>query len=444
MKKRIILILFQILLILLTFNPTKALEVIRDTELENFTHDIINLLVKNANLETQDLNIYFIKSNEVNAFVTGGTNIFINTELIIKSEDYREYAAVIAHELAHILGGHVFSTSIEISNLSDRAMPVYLLGILGIISGSTETGIAGVMVGQASVSDGFTYYSRTQEASADQAAIKILCENGIDGKYLISFLQKLENMQTNKNNKNYRTTHPKAENRIAWIASSLSNIQDCEYEKNLKLEKRFKLLRGKLHGFTHTHSETEAVFNTQDDTDLYATAVSNYFKGEHNKSINNLEILISRDPSNPFYKELLGEIYFVNHDFEKAAKYQTQANKEISEINDLYFMMLGNYLLSLDIKEKNKISITYLKKSIQLNPKNAYSWFLLARAYANNDQFALANYATAERYFLIGERSLSYEFAKKAMKNIEENSPEWYRTSDLLKIYEKEVTINKN
>ena len=36
MKKRIILILFQILLILLTFNPTKALEVIRDTELENF------------------------------------------------------------------------------------------------------------------------------------------------------------------------------------------------------------------------------------------------------------------------------------------------------------------------------------------------------------------------------------------------------------------------
>ena len=123
--------------------------------------------------------------------MTGGTNIFINTELIIKSEDYREYAAVIAHELAHILGGHVFSTSIEISNLSDRAMPVYLLGILGIISGSTETGIAGVMVGQASVSDGFTYYSRTQEASADQAAIKILCEM-VDGKYLISFLQNLK------------------------------------------------------------------------------------------------------------------------------------------------------------------------------------------------------------------------------------------------------------
>ena len=33
---------------------------------------------------------------------------------------------------------------------------------------------------------------------------------------------------------------------------------------------------------------------------------------------------------------------------------------------------------------------------------------------------ALANYATAERYFLIGERELSYEFAVKALKHIEE------------------------
>ena len=43
------------------------------------------------------------------------------------------------------------------------------------------------MVGQASVSDGFTYYSRTQEASADQAAVNS-CKGGVDAKYLINFL----------------------------------------------------------------------------------------------------------------------------------------------------------------------------------------------------------------------------------------------------------------
>ena len=49
------------------------------------------------------------------------------------------------------------------------------------------------------------------------------------------------------------------------------------------------------------------------------------------------------------------------------------------------------------------------------------------------------NYATAERYFLIGERELSYEFAVKALKQIEENS-QWYRTNDLIEILQKEVS----
>ena len=64
-------------------NSLKALEVIRDTELESFTNDIIKMLLVDSDIEAEDINIYFLKSNQVNAFVTGGKNIFINTELII-------------------------------------------------------------------------------------------------------------------------------------------------------------------------------------------------------------------------------------------------------------------------------------------------------------------------------------------------------------------------
>ena len=189
MKCRKFLIKFFIIFYFL-FSQSNAFEIIRDTELEQFTDDIISLLLQSNNLESEDLKIYFVKSDQVNAFVTGGQNIFINTELILTANDYREYAAVLAHELAHILGGHIFNTSIEISNLSNRALPIYLLGIIGMIAGATDAGIAGVMVGQASVTDNFTYYSRTQEASADQAAINLLCSNNIDASYLTSFLEK--------------------------------------------------------------------------------------------------------------------------------------------------------------------------------------------------------------------------------------------------------------
>ena len=167
--KKLSLTFFNLIFFFSFTNNAKSLEIIRDIELENFTKEIIAILSGKEDESPEKINIYFIKSNEVNAFVTGGQNIFINTELIIKAEDYREYAAVLAHEIAHIQGGHFFNTSLEINNLSNKAFPIYLLGIIGIITGTSEAGMAGVMVGQASVL--VFYFFKNSEASADQAAV---------------------------------------------------------------------------------------------------------------------------------------------------------------------------------------------------------------------------------------------------------------------------------
>tara|TARA_A100001011_G_C14302457_1_gene841469 strand:+ start:1701 stop:3050 length:1350 start_codon:yes stop_codon:yes gene_type:complete len=436
----------SIIIFFTLFGSSKALEIIRDTELENFTNDIIKILLIDNEMEAEDINIYFIKSDQVNAFVTGGTNIFINTELIIQANDYREYAAVIAHELAHILGGHVFRTSEEISNISGKAMPIYLLGIIGLITGATEAGFAGVMVGQAAVTDTFTYHSRTQEAAADQKAVSIMCNSMIDASYLASFLKSLEMSMPNIESKveNYRSTHPIPENRINWIQSALNSYEKCNFKKDEALGIRFDLLKAKLFGFTHSYDETKAVYDSKENHDLYANAVSSYFNGDHKQSLENLKKLIENNNKNPFFKELIGEIYFVNQKYDEAIYFQRDAIKKLNSDNDIYMMILGNYLLSTEETEKVYESISYLKKSIQINSRNAYAWYLLAKAYAYMDNISFANYATAERYFLIGEKTLSYDFASKAIKGIEENTPEWYRTYDLIEILKKEVTTNTN
>jgi len=440
------LFILNIILFFTFIVPIKAIEVIRDTELEEFTDDVLEKLLISSNLETEDINVYFINSDQVNAFVTGGNNIFINTELIIKAEDYREYAAVIAHELAHILGGHIFRTSEELANISSKAMPIYLLGIIGLITGASEAGFAGVMVGQAAVSDTFTYYSRTQEAAADQKAVSILCNSMIDASYLSSFLERLETITSNTQIKseNYRSTHPLPSDRISWIQLALKNNERCNHEIDKELEKRFKLIKAKLFGFTHSYDETKAVYNLNNNQDLYANAVSSYLNGEHDQSTKHLKKLIKENNENPFFKELIGEIYFVNQKYNEAIYFQTAAIDNLNNENDIYMMMLGNYLLSTEDHEKVRESIHYLKKSLHLNSKNSYSWYLLAKAYAFMDDISFANYATAERYFLIGERSLSYDFALKAIKGIEENSPEWYRAYDLIEILKKEVSTNTN
>ena len=438
------LFILSIIFFFTLISSLKSLEFIRDTELEDFTDDIIKILLIDSGLAAEDVNVYFINSKQVNAFVTGGTNIFINTELIIQANDYREYAAVIAHELAHILGGHVFRTSEEISNISDKAMPIYLLGMIGLITGATDAGFAGVMVGQAAVNDTFTYYSRTQEAAADQRAVSILCNSMIDASFLSSFLKNLEVPTPNIESKseNYRSTHPLPQNRISWIQLSLGDQKKCDYKKDKLLEKRFNLLKAKLFGFTHTYNETKAVYNSHENVDLYANAVSSYLSGNHDLSTKNLKKLIESNNENPFFKELIGEILFVNQRYDEAVDFQIGAINNLNSDNDIYMMMLGNYLLSTEEKEKVNESISYLKKSIQINSRNAYSWYLLAKAYAYMDKISFANYATAERYFLIGEKALSYNFAIKAINDIEENTPEWYRTYDLIEILKKEVSTN--
>ena len=418
------------------FNKASSLEIIRDVELENFTKKIITSLLEDSEINVDEINYYFIKSKEINAFVTSGNNLFINTEILISANDYREYAAVLAHELAHILGGHIFRTKQEIANLSSKAFPIYVLGILGILGGSADAGIATLMVGSASVQDGYTYYSRTQEASADQAAVKLLCNNKIDGSYLISFLNKLEkNIPYSPDQTSYRSTHPMISERTTWVQSALINqINNCEFNQNRDLQNEFLLLKAKLFGFTHSNDETYAVYKSEEDADKYAKAVANYLSGNHNDSISLLNQLIVNNPKNPFFKELIGEIYFSKHDYELAIKHQKDSIKLLNEENDLYYMMIGNYYIANSGETDYLGSIKFLKKSLRLNPKNTYSWYLLAKAYAGTNNLPLAEYATAERYYLTGNYGIAHQFAVKSLKNIEKNTTEWYRANDLLNI----------
>ena len=78
-----------------------------------------------------------------------------------------------------------------------------MLGILGILGGQTDAGIATMMVGSASVQDAYLYYSRTQEAAADQSAISMLCKAQQPAWGLESFLKILDR-ETSQSAKNYQ------------------------------------------------------------------------------------------------------------------------------------------------------------------------------------------------------------------------------------------------
>ena len=413
-----------------------AFELVRDVELEEFTKEILLPLTRASNLADNRIDLYFIKSKEVNAFVTSGQAIFINTELIIQSDTYSEYLGVLAHELAHINGGHISRTKNQISDLSERSMPIYLLGILGILGGETDAGIAAMMVGSASVQDGYLYYSRTQEAAADQSAIALLCKSKQPVTGLENFLRILERSDLeNSKDFQYKTTHPQTIDRYSWIKSSYKKYPNCQNVLDLKLQKRFQLIKAKLLAYTHSQDEVLAIYKNKNNAyDNYALAANYFFNGDKNKSINIISSLIKNDPFNPFYHELLGEIYYTLGNYDLAIYEQRKTMQLLSKNNDLHLMMLGSYLLAESSKESIIDSISALNKSLAINKTNSYAWYLLAKAYALNDNLALAQYASAERYYLRKDKPLALNFAKKAIKNIDKDTVEWYRANDLIQL----------
>ena len=88
------------------------LNIIRDAETENFLKEISLTLVKDNNLELDNLKFFVDNKDFINAFVIPGQKIFITKGLIMKSKQTEDIAGVIAHEIGHILGGH-FSNKIK-------------------------------------------------------------------------------------------------------------------------------------------------------------------------------------------------------------------------------------------------------------------------------------------------------------------------------------------
>src|ERR1700744_543324 len=81
------------------------MNILRDEETEQDLKTMITPIFKQAGLSPDTVKFIIVESNELNAFVAGGQNIFLYTDLVLKTENPEELFGVIAHESGHIADG---------------------------------------------------------------------------------------------------------------------------------------------------------------------------------------------------------------------------------------------------------------------------------------------------------------------------------------------------
>ena len=178
-----------------------ALLVQRD-ELDEALSDLLQRLEQHIEEHPYEIEIVVVNSPLVNAMAFPGGLIVFYAPLIRLTETPEELAAIMAHEIGHVVNRDPLRKLIRQIGLS---------ATLAILGGESTAILEDLIKDLLDLK-----YSRDQEREADDFALQTLAASGIDPAHFASIMQKLSSGKTNGNDKvfNYLSTHPHLDERV--------------------------------------------------------------------------------------------------------------------------------------------------------------------------------------------------------------------------------------
>jgi len=193
--------------------------------LTQYLNLICNALVINISMPMayNGFSVSILDSQEFNAFATPGGHIFLTKGLVEATPSEDALAAIIAHELAHIMLKHgmkmieemrIFT---ELDSAAQRA---------AAMSGNTDQQIIAFrsVVNELAENMIINGYSQEQEFEADSTALELLAAAGYSPNGLLEMLRVLQGVQGNQRG-GFNSTHPAPVDRIANVERQIINYR---------------------------------------------------------------------------------------------------------------------------------------------------------------------------------------------------------------------------
>ena len=427
--KKLLLLLFFLFSI-----SSNSLGFIRDSEIENLIKEIVGPIADAAGQKKENLKIFIIDDNQLNAFVTPGQKIFIFSGLITNSKDANTLEGVIAHELGHITGRH----HVKIYEQLEKSRAITLAGIIlggavSVLTGSPDAAAAIAGGALTTSTRSLLSFSRAQEGSADQAGYSFLKNSGKSLCGIINFLELLENMQISYQENAYTQSHPLTRERIN-DAKNAAKDENCEIKNSeLLIDEKYKFIQAKLIGFADPENTLISIKNNSkfnDDQKNYALAIANYKSFNLKKGNELINKLIKKYPSNPYFYELKAQMLRENGFLKESLNNYLIVNKLIPN-DPLVQIELAHTLLNLDSKKNLDKAIQNLEEAKKKEPENNKLWYLLSVARGKNSEMGESRYASAYSFYLKGDDAMALSFIERAKKITKRNSSTWTKLINL-------------
>jgi predicted Zn-dependent protease len=193
-------------------------KVVDDPILSEYVNRIGQNLARNSDAKVP-FTFRVLQNDVPNAFALPGGYIFVHTGLIGIASEEDEFAAAVAHEIAHVAARHLTcrETKQQLATIGTIPLSV-LLGGLG--------GLAARQAASAVIPMTFLSFSRHDESEADYLGVQYMWAAGYDPTGAISIFEKLETLQRTQPNavSKLLSTHPMDSDRIAKTQAEIDKI----------------------------------------------------------------------------------------------------------------------------------------------------------------------------------------------------------------------------
>lgn len=416
-----------------------GVSLIRDTEIEAILRKQAEPIFVAAGLNPADVKINIVGDKDLNAFVTGGQQVFLTTGLIMATKTPGELLGVIAHETGHIAGGHIARQG-EGSRPAMATMLLTLgLGVVAALAGAPDAAAGLAYSSTYFATLNYLGYSRVQEASADQAAAGYLEKAGMSGKGLVAFFDNFRSQEIFSESRRYPffRSHPLTADRIEGLRLRVEKQSHYETADSPEAVAEHALIVAKVKAFMGYPQQTFQDYK-ESDTGFparYARAIAYYKSSEPDKAVQRIDALIAEQPQNPYLYELKGQVLFESGRIREAEPAYREAVR-LKPDAPLILTLFGQTLIATEDKAKLDEAITLLRHARDLEKDNAMTWRQLAEAYDRKGEAGLARLSTAEQYFNLGRAQEARVFGMRAREKLTKGSPEWRRATDIVLVSE--------
>lgn len=408
---------------------------IRDAEIEATLRAYADPIFTAAGLDTSAVQVHLIQDKHINAFVSGGMQIFVHTGLLTEATTPNEVIGVFAHETGHITGGHLARINDAIENATIEAIVGLLAGVaVGLASGNGGAGAAVGTLGQSIAQRNLFQYTQAQEASADQAAFSLLETTHQSPRGMVTFFKLLARQEalSSASQDPYLRTHPLTPSRIDSAEAALARSPYADATDSPEMMMRHERMLAKLNGYLEQLGQVMKIY-PETDTSVparYARAIALYRASRMPEALAAMDDLLKESPQDPFFLEQKAQILFDNGRIADAVPLYQQA-LDLAPTEPLIRMELATAQIELGDPALLDAAAAHLTEVVRLEPKNSRAYDLLGRAYYNQGNEPMATLARAEAMLARGKAKEAKQLADRALAALPEGSPGWLRAQDI-------------